>query len=75
MQLKSAASSAIPDVEFEALGYLAGVLIMTGHADEGMILFDEALAAVCSGEATDLSVVDAIFCAFFWACELTNYRA
>jgi len=61
-----------PDLEFEALGYLGGLFIMTDRAEEGMVLFDEALAAVCARESTDVSVVDGIFCGFFWACELIN---
>jgi len=61
-----------PDLEFEALAYLGGLFVMTDRAEEGMVLIDEALAAVCAGESTDLSVVDGIFCGFFWACELIN---
>ena len=61
-----------PDLEFEALAYLGGLFVMTDRAEEGMVLIDESLAAVCAGESTDLSVVDGIFCGFFWACELIN---
>ena len=61
-----------PDIEFEALGHLGGVMIMTGRVEEGMVLFDEALAAVCAGELNEISISDSIFCGFFWACELTH---
>jgi DNA-binding CsgD family transcriptional regulator/Tfp pilus assembly protein PilF len=61
-----------PDLEFEALGHLGGPYIMAGRTEEGMALLDEALAGVCAGELKDLSVVDSIFCGFFWACELVN---
>jgi hypothetical protein len=39
-----------PDVEFEALSFLGGVLLMTDRVEEGLVLFDEALAAACAGE-------------------------
>ena len=61
-----------PDIEFEALAYLGGVFLMTDRVEEGLVLFDEALAAVCAGELTELATVDSIFCGFFWACELVN---
>ena len=60
------------DIEFEALGQVGGVMIMTGRVEEGMVLFDEALAAVCAGELNEISTSDSIFCGFFWACELTH---
>jgi hypothetical protein len=61
-----------PDVEFEALSFLGGVLLMTGRVEEGLVLFDEALAATCAGELRELATVDSIMCLFFWACELVN---
>ena len=61
-----------PDIEFEALAYLGGVFIMTDRVEEGLALCDEGLAAACAGELTDLATLDAIFCGFFWACELVN---
>ena len=61
-----------PDIEFEALGQVGGVMIMTGRVEEGMVLLDEALAAVCAGEMNETSTSDSIFCGFFWACELTH---
>jgi DNA-binding CsgD family transcriptional regulator len=61
-----------PDVEFEALSFLGGVLLMTDRVEEGLVLFDEALAATCAGELRELATVDSIMCLFFWACELVN---
>jgi hypothetical protein len=37
-----------------------------------MALSDEALAALCAGEPTELATVDEIFCGLLWACELVN---
>lgn len=45
---------------------------MVDRVEEGLTLFDEALAAVCAGELTDICTEDGIFCGFFWACELVN---
>jgi DNA-binding NarL/FixJ family response regulator len=61
-----------PDIEFEALSYLGGVLIMTDRVEQGLVFFDQALAAVCAGELNELTIMDSILCGFFWACELVN---
>jgi DNA-binding CsgD family transcriptional regulator len=61
-----------PDVEFEALVCLGGVLLMGDRVEEGLVLIDESLAAVCAGELAEVATVDSIFCLFFWACELLN---
>ncbi len=61
-----------PDLEFEALAYLGGLYIMVDQVEEGLVLFDEALAAACAGDLREISTVDSIFCGFFWACELVN---
>ena len=61
-----------PDIEFEALSYLGGLFILTDRVEEGLVYFDEALAAACAGETTDIATVDSMFCGFFWACELVN---
>src|SRR6266511_2573344 len=61
-----------PDIEFLALSYLGGLFVMTDRVEEGMVLGDEALAALCAGELTELASVDEIFCGLFWACELVN---
>lgn len=60
------------DLEFEALSYLGGVLVMTDRVDEGLVHLDESLAAVCAGELSEIAIMDAIFCGLFWACELVH---
>lgn len=61
-----------PDLEYEALSYLGALFVMTDRVEEGLVILDEALAAACAGELTDLASVDSMFCGFFWACELVN---
>jgi DNA-binding NarL/FixJ family response regulator len=61
-----------PDIEFLALAYLGGLFVMTDRVEEGLALSDEALAALCAGEPTELATVDEIFCGLLWACELVN---
>jgi 2-polyprenyl-6-methoxyphenol hydroxylase-like FAD-dependent oxidoreductase len=48
------------------------MLVLSGHAAEGMGYLDEALAAVCAGEVQDLSVVEGTFCGLFHTCERTH---
>jgi DNA-binding NarL/FixJ family response regulator len=60
------------DVESEALVCLGGLYIMTDRIEEGLVLIDEALAAVCAGELAEVATVDSILCLFFWACESLN---
>jgi hypothetical protein len=59
-----------PDIEFLAVAYLGGLYVLTDRVQEGLALSDEALAALCAGELTELATVDEIFCGLFWACEL-----
>jgi hypothetical protein len=59
-----------PDIEILTLAYLGGLVVMTDRVEEGMVLSDEALAAVCAGDVTELATVDEIFCGLLWACEL-----
>jgi DNA-binding NarL/FixJ family response regulator len=61
-----------PDLEFLAMAYLGGLLVMIDRVEEGMVLSDEALAAACAGELTELATVDEVFCGLLWACELVN---
>lgn len=61
-----------PDIEFLALAYLGGLFVMTDRVEEGLAFSDEALAALCAGELTELATVDEIFCGLLWACELVN---
>ncbi len=61
-----------PDIEFEALSWLGGLFMLTDRVEQGLVIFDEALAAACAGETTDIATVDSMFCGFFWACEVLN---
>jgi hypothetical protein len=61
-----------PDIEYLALAYLGGLLIMTGRVDEGLAYSDQALAALCAGELTELATLDDILCGLFWTCERVN---
>jgi hypothetical protein len=36
------------------------------------VFSDEALAALCAGELTELATIDEIFCGLSWSCELVN---
>lgn len=57
------------DLQFAALALLGETLVMVGRVEEGMLLFDESLAAVCGGEVRDLYVVESVFCGMFLTCE------
>jgi DNA-binding CsgD family transcriptional regulator len=43
-----------PDIEFLALAYLGSLYVMTDRVEEGLAFSDEALAALCAGELTEL---------------------
>jgi DNA-binding CsgD family transcriptional regulator len=60
------------DLEFEAAGYVALMLVQSGRVEEGLLLFDEVLAAICSGEVTDVYVIEGCICGMFLACERAN---
>jgi DNA-binding CsgD family transcriptional regulator len=60
------------DLEFAALAYLGASLVHGDRIEEGMILLDEALAAVAGGDVDDVSAVEEIFCQLFAACEHAN---
>jgi DNA-binding CsgD family transcriptional regulator len=57
------------DLRFAALARLGETLVMTGRIEEGMVCFDESLAAACAGEVRDLYVVESVFCGMFLTCE------
>ena len=61
-----------PDIEFLALAYLGSLYVMIDRVEEGLAFSDEALAALCAGELTELATIDEIFCGLFWSCELVN---
>ena len=57
------------DLSFATLAYLGASLVHDDRVEEGMVLLDEALAAVAGGEVEDFIVVEEIFCQLFSACE------
>ena len=57
------------DLEFVALAYLGATLVHDDRTDEGMVLLDEALAAVAGSEVDDFCALQEIFCQLFAACE------
>ena len=61
-----------PDIEFLALAYLGSLYVMTDRVEDGLAFSDEALAALCAGELTELATIDEIFCGLLWSCELVN---
>jgi DNA-binding NarL/FixJ family response regulator len=57
------------DLEFVTLAYLGASLVHADRTEEGMLLLDEALAAVAGHEVEDFLVLEEIFCQLFSACE------
>ena len=57
------------DLEFVTLAYLGASLVHADRTEEGMLLLDEALAAVAGRDVDDFSVLEEIFCQLFSACE------
>jgi DNA-binding NarL/FixJ family response regulator len=57
------------DLEFVTLAYLGASLVHADRTEEGMVLLDEALAAVAGSEVDDFCVLQEIFCQLFAACE------
>jgi tetratricopeptide (TPR) repeat protein len=57
------------DLEFVTLAYLGANLVHADRTEEGMVLLDEALAAVAGREVDDFCVLQEIFCQLFAACE------
>ena len=58
-----------PDLEFVTLAYLGASLVHDDRTEEGMVLLDEALAAVVGSEGDDFCVLEEIFCQLVAACE------
>ncbi|MEY2568999.1 MAG: hypothetical protein QOE35_3528 [Actinomycetota bacterium] len=67
--LSAAHDLADTDLEFVTLAYLGASLVHRDHIEEGMVLLDEALAAVAGSEVDDFFVLEEIFCQLFSACE------
>jgi DNA-binding CsgD family transcriptional regulator len=61
-----------PALEFATLAYLGACLVHADRIDEGMLLLDEALAAVAGRDVDDFCVVEEIFCQLFAACEYAH---
>ena len=57
------------DLEFVALAYLGASLVHDDRTEEGMVLLDEALAAVAGRDVDDFCALQEIFCQLFAACE------
>jgi tetratricopeptide (TPR) repeat protein len=57
------------DLEFVTLAYLGASLVHADRREEGMVLLDEALAAVSGREVEDFQMLEEIFCQLFSACE------
>ena len=57
------------DLEFVTLAYLGASLVHADRTEEGMLLLDEALAAVAGNDVDDFAVLQEIFCQLFSACE------
>jgi ATP/maltotriose-dependent transcriptional regulator MalT len=60
------------DLEFVALSYLGASLVHSDRTEEGMMLLDEALAAVAGSDVEDFCVLEEIFCQLFSACEYAH---
>ncbi len=57
------------DLVFAATAYLGASMVHDDRVAPGMLLLDEALAAVAGGEVASFLVVEEIFCQLFAACE------
>jgi DNA-binding NarL/FixJ family response regulator len=57
------------DLEFVTLAYLGASLVHADRTEEGMVLLDEALAAIAGREVDDFTALEEIFCQLFSACE------
>jgi len=57
------------ELAFAGQAYYGASLVHAERLEEGMVLLDEALAAVAGGEVEDQVVVEEIFCQLFSACE------
>ena len=63
--LTHARDSGDSSLEFATLAYLGASLVHNDRVDEGMLLLDEALAAVAGRDVDDFTVVEEIFCQLF----------
>lgn len=70
--LAHARESGDSSLEFATLAYLGASLVHNDRVDEGMLLLDEALAAVAGRDVDDFTIVEEIFCQLFAACEYAH---
>jgi DNA-binding NarL/FixJ family response regulator len=61
--------SRVPDLELAATAYLGASMVHRDRVEEGMVLLDEALAAIAGGDVEDFIIIEEIFCQLFSACE------
>lgn len=59
------------DLECDATASLGMMLVFSGRIDQGMAYLDEALAAICAGDVSELPVVEGCLCGLITACERT----
>jgi DNA-binding CsgD family transcriptional regulator len=57
------------DLTFATSAYLGASMVHDDRVEGGMVLLDEALAAVQGGEVESFVVIEEIFCQLFAACE------
>lgn len=60
------------DLQFAALAYLGASLVHGERVEEGMVLLDEACAAVAGREVENFHILEEIFCQMFSACEYAH---
>lgn len=60
------------DLQFSTLAYLGASLVHGDRIEEGMLLLDEACAAVAGQDVEDFCVLEEIFCQLFSACEYAH---
>ncbi len=60
------------DLECDATASLGMMLVFSGRIDQGMAYLDEALAAICGGDVSELPVVEGCLCGLITACERTR---
>jgi DNA-binding CsgD family transcriptional regulator len=60
------------ELEVLALADMGYALVVQARTSEGFAALDEAMAALCAGEVSNLSVVGKSYCALLSACERTG---
>ena len=60
------------DLELVAMAYMGASMVHEDRIEEGMVLLDEALAAVAGREVDDFLCLEEIFCQLFSACEFAH---